>query len=99
MYIATVNNFIWALIQVVRYYQYLKDDRASTDPGKEELQLCATQRTTEQNRDPKVLNVAMAKLPRAELFCIHEPHLVGEDVFGSQKWKTDDLLGFEGESY
>jgi hypothetical protein len=24
-------------MQVVRYYQYLKGDRAGTDPGKEEL--------------------------------------------------------------
>jgi hypothetical protein len=37
LYIATVDDFIWALMQVVRYYQYLKGDRASTGPGKEEL--------------------------------------------------------------
>jgi hypothetical protein len=37
LYTATVDDFIWALIQVVRYYQYLKGDRAGTGPGKEEL--------------------------------------------------------------
>jgi hypothetical protein len=26
LYTATVNDFIWALMQIVRYYQYLKDD-------------------------------------------------------------------------
>jgi hypothetical protein len=41
LYIAIVDDFIRALMQVVRYYQYLKGDRASTSPGKEELQLCA----------------------------------------------------------
>jgi hypothetical protein len=37
LYIATVDDFIRALMQVVRYYQYLKGDRAGTGPGKEEL--------------------------------------------------------------
>jgi hypothetical protein len=33
--------------------------------------------------DPKVLNVTMAKLPRADQFRIREPHLIGEEIFGS----------------
>jgi hypothetical protein len=99
LYIATVDDFIRALMQVVRYYQYLKGDRAGTGPGKEELQLRAVQRTAERTGDPKVLNVAMAKLPGAELFCIHAPHMAGEEVFGSQKRKADVPLGFEGESH
>jgi hypothetical protein len=41
----------------------------------------------------------MAKLPGAELFCTREPHLTGEEVFGSQKCKADVPLGFEGESH
>jgi hypothetical protein len=41
----------------------------------------------------------MAKLPGAELFCTREPHLAGEEVFGSQKQNADVLLGFEGESH
>jgi hypothetical protein len=40
---------------------------AGTDPGKEELQLRAAQCTTGRIGDPKVLNVAMAKLLGAEL--------------------------------
>jgi hypothetical protein len=86
-------------MQVVRYHQYLKGDWAGTSPRKEELQLRATQRTAEQTRDPKVLNVAMAKLSGAELFCTREPYLAGEEVFGFQKWKADVPLGFEGESH
>jgi hypothetical protein len=99
LYIATVDDFIRALMQVVQYYQYLKGDRAGIGPGKEELQLRATQRTAERTGDPKVLNVAMAKLPGAELFCTREPHMASEEVFGSQKWKADVPLGFEGESH
>jgi hypothetical protein len=41
----------------------------------------------------------MAKLPGVELFCTREPHLASEEVFGSQKWKADIPLGFEGESH
>jgi hypothetical protein len=37
----------------------------------------------------------MAKLPGVELFCTHEPHLVGKEVFGSQKRKADVPLDFE----
>jgi hypothetical protein len=66
-------------MQVVRYYQYLKGDRAGTGPGKEELQLRVAQCTVEQIGDSKVLNVAMAKLPGAEFFCIRGPHMAGED--------------------
>jgi hypothetical protein len=99
LYIATVDDFIRALMQVVRYYQYLKGDRAGTGPGKEELQLRAAQRTAERTGDPKVLNVAMAKLLGAELFCTRAPHMAGEEVFGSQKRKADVPLGFEGESH
>jgi hypothetical protein len=99
LYITTGDDFIRVLIQVVRYYQYLKGDRAGTGPGKEELQLRAAQRTTERTGDPKVLNDAMAKLLGAELFCTRESHLAGEEVFGSQKQKADVPLGFEGESH
>ena len=85
-------------MQVVQYYQYLKGNYVSTGPGKEELQLHAAQHRAKRTGDPKVLNVAIANLLGAELFCTREPHLVGEEVFGSQKRKADVPLGFEGES-
>jgi hypothetical protein len=72
LYIAIVDDFIRALMQVVHYYQYLKGDRAGTGPGKEELQLRVAQRTIERTGDPKVLNVAIAKLPGAKLFYTRE---------------------------
>jgi hypothetical protein len=96
LYIATVNDFIQALMQVVQYYQYLKGNRAGTGPGKEELQLRAAQRIAERTGDPKV---AMAKLPGAEFFCTCAPHMAGEEVFGSQKRKADVPLGFESKSH
>jgi hypothetical protein len=41
----------------------------------------------------------MAKLLGVELFYTCEPHLAGEEVFGSQKRKADVPLGFESESH
>ena len=99
LYTATVDDFIRALMQVVRYYQYLKGDRVGTGPGKEELQLRAAQYRAERTRDPKVLNVAIANLPGAEVFCTRDPHLAGQEVFGSQKRKADVPIGYEGESH
>jgi hypothetical protein len=37
LYVTIIDDFIRALIQVVRYFQYLKSDRVGTGPGKEEL--------------------------------------------------------------
>jgi hypothetical protein len=68
LYVATVNDFVRTLIQVVKYYQYLKGERAGTGLGKEELLLRTAQCTIQRTKDPKVLNVAMAKLPGADLF-------------------------------
>jgi hypothetical protein len=39
LYVATVNDFVRALIQVSRYYQFLKGEHTRTGPGKEELML------------------------------------------------------------
>jgi hypothetical protein len=99
LYVTTIDDIVRALMQVVRYYQYLKGERAGNGPGKGELQLRTAQHTTERTWDPKVLNVAMAKLPGAELFYTRDPHLAGREVFGSQKRKANVPLGFEGESH
>jgi hypothetical protein len=99
LYIATVDDSVWALMQVVKYYQYLKGEPPGTGPEKEELLLCAAQHTAERIGDPKVLKLDMTKLHGAELFYTREPHLAGEEVFGSQKRKADVPLDFEGESH
>ena len=47
MYVATVDDFVRAFIQMVRYYQYLKGNHAGTGPGKEKLLLRVAQRSAE----------------------------------------------------
>jgi hypothetical protein len=39
LYVATIDNFVRALMQVSRYYQFLKGELPGTGPGKEELML------------------------------------------------------------
>jgi hypothetical protein len=45
LYVATVDDFVKVLIQVSRYYQYLKGELVGTGPGKEELMLRVAQRS------------------------------------------------------
>ena len=86
-------------MQVVAYYQYLNGDRPGTGPAKEELLLRVAQRTTQRSGNPIALHAAMAKLPGASDFCKREPHLEGEEVFGSLKRKLDLPPGCEEDSH
>jgi hypothetical protein len=76
----------------VGYYQYLKGESASIGLGREELLLRVAQRSAKRTGDSKVLNVAMAKLHGADQLCTLEPHLVWDEVFGSQSAKPMFLL-------
>jgi hypothetical protein len=88
-----------ALMQVSRYYQFLKGELPGTRLGKEELMLRVAQRSAQRSGNPKVLNAAIAKMPGAAEFYTREPHFEGEEVFGSQKRKADIPLGSEHESH
>jgi hypothetical protein len=68
LYIATVDDFVRVLIQVSRYYQYLKSEHAETGPKKEELMLRVAQHLAQWSENPKALNIAMAKMPGAQEF-------------------------------
>jgi hypothetical protein len=89
LYVANVDDFVRALIQVSKYYQFLKGEYAGIGLGKEELMLRVAQRSALRSGNPKALNVATAKIPGVEEFCTREPHFEGEEVFGSQKRKAD----------
>jgi hypothetical protein len=99
LYVATMDDFVRALMQVSRYYQFLKGELTRTGLGKEELMLCIAQRLAQRSGNPKVLNVAVAKMLGAAEFCTREPHFEGEEVFGSQKRKVDVPVGSEHESH
>ena len=99
LYVATVDDYVRAFMQVVAYYQYLNGDRSGTGPGKKELLLRVAQRTTQRSGNPKALHAAMAKLPGASDFCTREPHLEGEEVFGSLKRKLDLPPGCDEDSH
>jgi hypothetical protein len=74
LYVSTVDDFVRAFIQVYMYYQYLKGEHVGTCLGKEELMLWIAQHLAQRFGNPKTLNVAIAKMPGVEEFCIQEPH-------------------------
>ena len=61
--------------------------------------LQVAQRSALRSRNPKALNVAMAKMHGVEEFCTREPHFEVEEVFGSQKRKANIPLESEHKSY
>ena len=63
LYVATKDDFVKALIQVYRYYQYLKNKHVGTSPRKEELMLRIAQSLTLRSGNFKALNVVVAKMP------------------------------------
>ena len=99
LYVATVDDYIRAFLQVVAYYQFLKGGISGVGPSKEELKLRWAQRRAERTGDPTVLQRAFLDMPSAEDFCTREPHLEGAEVFGLQKRKPDTPIGADSETH
>ena len=55
LYVAAVDNYIRASLQIVAYYQYLKGGVEGLGPSKEELKLRCAQRCVEWTGNPSVL--------------------------------------------
>ena len=99
LYVATVDDYIRAFLQVVAYYQFLKGGIGGVGPSKEELKLRWVQCRAERTGDPTVLQKTFLDMPGAEDFCTREPHLEGAEVFGSQKRKSDTPIGTDSETH
>ena len=99
LYVATVDDFVQAFLQIVNYYQFLKCDVGGTCPTKKEFKLRMTERRAKQTDNLLVLEDPMMYMPGAEEFCTRVPRMTGEEVFGSMKRKTDLPLGAEEESH
>ena len=55
------------------------------------------ERRAQKTGDPKVLLDPMLDMPGADEFCTRDPHMAGEEVFGSMKRKLDLPLGADEE--
>ena len=95
LYVAIVDDLMRAFMQMIRYYQFLKGNHAGTGPGKDELLLRVAQRSAHRTGNPKALANAISNIQGVQDFVTREPHLEGEEVFGSQKRKADMPLGCE----
>ena len=96
---ATVDDYIWAFLQVVAYYQLLKDGIGGDGPNKEELKLRGAQCRAQRTGDPIVLQKVLLDMPGGKEFFTRDPHLEGAEVFGSQKRRPDTPIGDDGETH
>ena len=55
MYVAAVDDYIRAFLQVVAYYQYLKDGVGGMGLNREELKLRSAQHQAQRTGDPDVI--------------------------------------------
>jgi hypothetical protein len=99
LYVATVDDFIRAFLQVVAYYQFLKGGIGGDGPTKKKFKLRGAQRRAQRIGDPTVLQKVLLDMLGGEEFCTHDPHLEGAEVFGSQKRRPNTPIGDDGETH
>ena len=103
LYIAVVDDYIRAFLQVVAYYQYLKGGVGGMGPSREELKLRSAQRRAQhcaqRTGDPSVIQSALLGMPGADEFCTRDPHHEGAEVFGSQKQKPNTPIRADEDSH
>jgi hypothetical protein len=95
LFAATYDDKIRAVMQMTNYRAYLKGKASGTSASKQELKLRAARR----NGDPKKIEEALSQLPGVEVATTRIPHLEGEEIFGSTKWKLDLPPGDDGDSH
>src|SRR5579875_3364021 len=66
LYMATVDDYVRAFLQVVAYYQFLRGGSGGDGPSKDELKLQAAQCKANQTGDPAVLQKALLSMPGVE---------------------------------
>ena len=99
LYVATVDDYIRAFLQVVAYYQFFKSGVGGVGPSKEELKFRGAQRRAQRTGDPTMLQKVLLDMPGGEEFCTHDPHLEGAEVFGSQKRRPDTPIDDDSETH
>ena len=99
LYVAAVDDYIRAFLQVVAYYQYLNGGVGGMGPSREELRLRSAQRRAHRTSDPGVIQYALLGMLGADDFCTGDPHHEGVEVFGSQKRKPDTPIGVNDETH
>ena len=82
---AVVDDYIQTFLQVVAYYQYLKDGVDGMGPNKKELKLTCAQRQAQCTRNPSILQSALFGMLGVDEFYTHDPHHEGaRDVWFSE---------------
>ena len=83
LYVAMVDDYICAFLQVVAYYQFFKGGIGGDGPSKEKLKLMGAHRWTLRTGNPTVLQKILLDMPGGEEFCTRNPYFEGAEVFWS----------------
>ena len=81
LYQATLDDYAWAALQSLFYFNYLRGGPSSTGPSRSELQLCLAARNGNSRRVVKL----MEEVTTVAGVNTRIPHLEGDTIFGSTK--------------
>lgn len=95
IYVATVDDYVRAFMQCTNYSAYLRGENPGKGPSKAELRL----RRAQKSGNPKRLADATEHFFDVQELLSREPHLEGEEVFGSTKRKLHQPIGSEFDSH
>ena len=98
-YIAVVDDYIRACLQVVAYYQYLKGGVENMGPSREELKLRSAQHCAQHIGDRGVIQSSLLGMPGADEFCTRDLHHERAEIFGSQNLKPNTSIGADEDSH
>ena len=85
LYIAAMDDYIRAFLQIIAYYQYLKGGIGGMGPSREELKLRSAQCHAQRTGDPSIIQSTLLGMLGADEFCTHDPHHEGAEVFWLSK--------------
>jgi hypothetical protein len=95
LFIVIFDDYVRAFKQSASYKVYLNGGRCERGRAKDELRL----RRASQFGDPLQMANTIAKYTNGSSFIIRIPHLEGQEVFGSTKWKVYIAPMLEGDSH
>jgi hypothetical protein len=94
-FVAILNNYVRAFRQNASYKVYLNGGKCREGLAKDELRL----RQASQFGEPLQMANTIAKYTNGSSFTTKIPHLDGQEVFGSTKWRANITPRLEGDSH
>jgi hypothetical protein len=95
LFIATSNDYVRAFRQSASYKVYLNGGRCRKSLVKDELRLQQVSQSSDLSQMANVIVIYTSGFS----FIVKTPHLEGQEIFGSIKWKANIDPRSEGDSH